>query len=314
VNYLDNKKKILITGVNGFVGRNLVEFLSNYNVVIYGVGRRPYSFNRLEKYYQFDITNYSILQSVIKEIKPNLILNLASIVTASREYDIFLKMININLNVTYYFYQIWKKYNLKFDLFVNFGSVEEYGDYPGIICKENLWEKSSSPYAVSKTAATRFIYMAANNELFPAITVRPCMLFGEYQSEEKLIPYVINSLINNQEVKLTGCEQKRDFLYIKRFCNLLLSLICSEKYECGEIYNICSGIQFTLKDIILHIQEKLGASASKLLFGRLPYRKNEIMDSSISNKKLKDIIEFNIKKSDILDDLDSYLEKVKLQN
>jgi len=313
MNYLDNKK-ILITGVNGFVGKNLVELLSNYKVSIYGIGRRPYKCDKLVEYYQFDITDYPILEGILKQVEPDLILNLASIVTASREYEIFLDMVNINLNVLYYFYKIWKKYKLKFDLFVNFGSAEEYGDYSGIICKEDLWEKSNSPYAVTKTAATRFIYMVANNESFPAITVRPSMLFGEYQSEKKLIPYVVNLLINGQEVRLTGCEQKRDFLYIKRFCVLLLDLIQSKRYKYGEIYNICSGIQFTLKDIILHIQEKLEAPASKILFGKLPYRKNEIINFPISNKKLKDIIEFNIKKSDILHDIDSYLEKVKLQN
>lgn len=313
MNYFNNKK-ILITGVNGFIGKNLVEVLSNYNVSIYGIGRKPYKSNELARYYQFDITNYSILESVLKEIKPNLIINLASIVTASREYEFFFKMVNINLNVLYYFYKIWKKCNLKFDLFINFGSAEEYGNYSDIICEEDLWEKSNSPYAVTKTAGTRFIYMVANNEFFPAITVRPSMLFGEYQSKRKLIPYVINLLIDNKEVELTNGEQKRDFLYVKKFCRLLLDLINSKKYKYGEIYNICSGIQFRLKDIILYIQRKLEISDSKILFGKLPYRNNEIMNFKISNKKIKNIISFNIKEDNVLNDLDNYIEKIKLQN
>ena len=278
--------------------------------MIYGIGKKPFKNDKLKKIYFCDINNYSDLETVLNEINPDIIINLASIVTGSREYETFIDMVNVNLNALYNFYNILSKNNRNFSLFVNFGSTEEYGDYSGIPCEEIFWEKSTSPYTVTKTAGSRFIYMVASNESFPAITVRPSMLFGEYQSDEKFIPYVINSLIEGKELELTDCNQKRDFLYIKRFCELLLSLIESKKYKYGEIYNISSGIQFSLREIVFYIQKKVGNYKSKVSFGKLHYRKNEVMDFPISNEKLRRIINFKIRKSDILNDLSNYIENI----
>lgn len=302
-------KRILITGANGFVGSNLIELLSKYELKLFGIYHSnivDFENDRLVDRFKTDITNYNSLKRVLEDIKPNIIFNLASIVTAARNYSLFRDMVEINLNVLYSFYDILKGKDY-FDLFINMGSSEEYGDYNGIPCEENFMEKSTSPYAVTKTAGAKFVYMISKNENFPAITIRPSVLFGKYQPKDKFIPYVINSLLNNKELKLTNCEQIRDFLYIERFCKLLIDLIETKKYQFGDIYNISSGITFSLKEIVEHIKNVINPKNQKISFGKLPYRKNEIMEVSVSNKKLKGIINFQLIRKDILDDLTYYV-------
>jgi nucleoside-diphosphate-sugar epimerase len=302
-------KRILITGANGFVGKNLIELLSKYELSLFGIYHSNivgFENDRLVDMFKTDITNYNSLKRVLEDIKPNIIFNLASIVTAARNYSLFRDMVEINLNVLYSFYDLLKGKDY-FDLFINMGSSEEYGDCNGIPCEENFMEKSTSPYAVTKTAGAKFIYMISKNENFPAITIRPSVLFGKYQPKDKFIPYVINSLLNNEELKLTYCEQTRDFLYVERFCKLLIDLIETGKYQFGDIYNISSGINFSLREIVEHIKNVINPINPKISFGKLAYRKNEIMNISVSNKKLKGIINFQLKREDILDDLTNYV-------
>lgn len=308
MNFLKDKR-ILITGANGFVGRNLMELLSKYELNLFGIYHSNvagFENDRLVDRFKIDLTDYNSLKRVLEDIKPNIIFNLASIVTATRNYSLFRDMIEINLNVLYSFYDILKG-KAYFDLFINMGSSEEYGDYNGIPCEENFMEKSTSPYAVTKTAGAKFICMISKNENFPAITIRPSILFGKYQPKDKFIPYVINSLLNNEELKLTYCEQTRDFLYVERFCKLLIDLIETRKYQFGDIYNISSGINFSLKEIVEYIKNVINPKNPKISFGKLPYRKNEIMGFSVSNRKLKGIINFQLKRKDILDDLTNYV-------
>lgn len=122
-------KKILITGANGFVGKNLIELLSKYKLNLYGIDNSDIDSSiddLLLNSFKIDVTNYNDLKKVTKEIEPNIIFNLASIVTAKRDYSLLENMTKINLFTPYYFYDILEDKS-HFNLFIYMGSSEEYG-------------------------------------------------------------------------------------------------------------------------------------------------------------------------------------------
>ena len=87
-------------------------------------------------------------------------------------------------------------------------------------------------------------------------------------------------LKNEATIPLTKAEQLRDFLHI----NDLISLydIILKKYEelgIYESFDVGSGINTELKYILEFIKNKT-KSKSKLEYGALPYRNNELMVSS----------------------------------
>jgi len=300
-------KKILITGSNGFVGRNLVEKLSEYDCYVYGIGVEDTNKNQGINYYKCDITNHNNLKKIILDIKPNYVFNLAAIVTAARDYSLTGKMIDLHIKTLFNFYEILKEEDF-LDLFINFGSTEEYGDYDGKAFKEDFFEKSNSPYAATKTAAVHLAYMFGHNEKFPIISVRPGVLFGEYQDENKFVQYVINQLKNNNDLKMTPGEQTRDFIYIQTFIELLLELIQSNDYSFGDIYNIASGESLSLKEFVLTLKDIL-KSESKINFGALEYRENEIMNFNVSIEKLKNTINRTID-INLKEDLVNYINRL----
>ena len=243
-------KRILILGAGGFVGKNLAEVLCHrVNAELFGGDRRRLAQGSFKNVYVSDLNNISDMKRILESVKPHIVINLASIVTAGRDYTLFRDMLKINVEALYTLYGLLHEQN-DFELFVNMGTSEEYGDYGGIPCEEIFLEKPASPYAVTKVAGTKFISMISKNERFPAITVRPCVLFGEYQPIDKFMPYVIDSMLSGIDLELTSCEQTRDFLEVKRFCGYLIDLIESGKYKAGEVYNISSGIEFSLKEIV----------------------------------------------------------------
>jgi nucleoside-diphosphate-sugar epimerase len=278
-------KKVLITGSTGFVGRNLVERLLSLESSILGIGTREKSLTPGIQYKQLDITHKENVAELLKDFEPDIVFHLAAIVTATRDYSLFPKMLDLHVNCILHFYEILSSTQWN-GLFVNFGSAEEYGDYNGIPYTEDLFERSTSPYGVTKTAGTRLAYMLGKNESFPIITIRPGVLYGKYQRQDKFPSYVEKKLRNNEPLFLSGCEQTRDFLHVNDFISDLLSIILSGKYGYGEIYNIASGKSITLKDYVEKKKKELD-SESEIRYGELPYRKSEIMKFNISVEKYK---------------------------
>lgn len=288
---------IIIIGGSGFIGKNLVVFLSHY-----------YLITVIDKYIDNDFfSKHPEIATIKVELdkeqipqevaSPDYIINLASIVTADRNMALFDEMISSNLKVLINLYERYKDdENLK--LFVQFGSSEEYGN----ICspfKESMREHPCSPYALVKQLTVNTALMLFSNYGFPSMVVRPSNLFGKYQNSTKFIQYVIMHLKANDTLNVTRCEQKRDFIYVNDFAWCIKQLIQNYQKTIGEIVNIGSGSCVSLKEIIEECKCLLGSS-SFVNYGALQYRENEIMELACDICKFERIIgrkvSFDIKK------------------
>ena len=301
-----NDSSILITGCNGFVGKNLIGALKASSCRITGVDLSTENRPEGIDFIRADLTDPEQIRSLVEKTRPDYIFHLAAVVTADRDYSKFPEMLQMHASTLHHFFNALKDFS---GLFINFGTTEEYGEYGGLPYEEHFYEKSLSPYAVTKSCGTHYVYMRGKNENFPAITVRPAVLFGEYQSESKFIPYVISNLLQNKQLDLSPCEQSRDFLYIGHFIRILLELIKSNRHSPGEIYNIASGQSVTLKTIVDTLKTQLN-SKSTVNYGAVPYRKNEIMDFRISIKKIRDLMQFT-DTIDSINDIKEFAQKRK---
>lgn len=116
-------------------------------------------------------------------------------------------------------------------------------------------------------------------------------IYGPDDDDSKFVTYVLRSCINNiEKLNLTKGEQKRDFIYIEDVVSaymLLLKnkLILNNSYH---EYEVGTGRAISIKELV-ELIHSMTKSTTKLNFGALSYRENEIMESIANNKELLDL-------------------------
>ena len=281
-------ESVFLIGGSGFIGKNLVEYLSGkYKVTVVD---KYIDEGFFERYPMVGTIKMDLVEERIPMdyATPDYIINLASIVTAVRDFSLFDGLISTNLKVLLNLYERYKD-DKQLKLFIQFGSSEEYGS-EGSPFVETMREVPNSPYALVKQLTVNTALMLHANYGFPTMVVRPGNLFGKYQNKAKFIPYVISQLMAGQPLDVTPCEQKRDFISATDFAWCIGKLL--ENYtKCrGEIVNVSSGKSLSLKSII-ETTRKLIGSSSKVNYGAKNYRENEVMDLKCSVEKLQKIID-----------------------
>ena len=279
-------ESLFLIGGSGFIGKNLVEyFANNYEVTVVD---KFIDDNFFKNHPEVRTIKMDLVEERIPEeyATPDYIINLASIVTADRDFSLFDGLISSNLKVLLNLFERYKG-DKHLKLFIQFGSSEEYGS-EGSPFVETSREEPNSPYALVKQLTVNTALMLHANYGFPSMVVRPGNLFGKYQNKTKFIPYIISQLQEGKPINVTPCEQKRDFIYASDFAWCIGELIANYEKCIGQIVNVASGESISLKFIIETCKKVIGKD-SEINYGALPYRENEVMDLKCSVDKFSHI-------------------------
>ncbi len=94
-----------------------------------------------------------------------------------------------------------------------------------------------SPYSASKTSADLFV-MAYHDTYHMPVTITRCSNnYGPYHFPEKLIPLIINNILEGKQLPVYGKgDNVRDWLYVEDHCKAI-DMVVREGKD-GEIYNV----------------------------------------------------------------------------
>ena len=94
-----------------------------------------------------------------------------------------------------------------------------------------------SPYSASKTSADLFV-MAYHDTYHMPVTITRCSNnYGPYHFPEKLIPLIINNILEGKNLPVYGKgENVRDWLYVEDHCKAI-DLVVREGRD-GQVYNV----------------------------------------------------------------------------
>jgi len=224
-------KNILITGGAGFIGSHVVKRFvkkySDYNIV--NLDKLTYASNlnflldisASDNYtfIQADICNFSKIQEVFLKYKITDVIHLAAESHVDNSIENALEFANTNIIGTINLLELsrknWNKKNK--NLFYHISTDEVFGtlDESGIFKEESRYDPHS-PYSASKASADHFVRAFYDTHKLPVVVSNCSNNYGPNQHKEKLIPTVINSLINKSKIPVYGNGLNvRDWLYVE---------------------------------------------------------------------------------------------------
>jgi GDP-4-dehydro-6-deoxy-D-mannose reductase len=146
------------------------------------------------------------------------------------------------------------------------GSGEEYGRLGGNVpAVETDPLAPLSPYAASKAEAEQLGRKAVSSAGIAVVLVRPFNHIGRGQSSQFVMPSLARQLVaiaRSQApavVEVGDLTPVRDFSHVEDVIAAYLLLL--ERGIPGEVYNVCSGVGFSIRQALNVMQELMGTHA-----------------------------------------------------
>ena len=243
--------KALITGINGFVGKHLSSLLEKENFEVIGVDKQDS--RTVTGYHNVDINDRKAMPDILRDTKPDHIYHLAAPAFIPDSYDnpmnTFESIIFGTVNLLEAVRQSSPNSKL---LFV--GSSDEYGPYEGIPFREDMLPNPCSPYASAKLSASIICGQYAALYDVNVIRTRSFNHMGPGQSPRFVSSNMASQIASvekrkQNEITLGNLNTSRDFLDVRDVVRAYYMIMC-QKESAGQLYNVCSGTQITIRYLL----------------------------------------------------------------
>ncbi len=259
-------RTILITGGAGFIGSHLVRvFVNKYpNYRIVNLDKLTYAGNLenlsdvdSKENYEFvkaDITDADQMQDVFQKYGISDVIHLAAESHVDRSIEGPMEFVMTNVVGTVNLLQQAKNFWDGNDhIFHHVSTDEVYGS----LGAEGLFEEVTaydprSPYSASKASSDHFVRAFHHTYGIPVKLSNCSNNYGSHQFPEKLIPLMINNIVNKKPLPVYGKgENIRDWLWVVDHANAIDAIF--HKGRVGEAYNVGGLNEWTNIDLVRHL-------------------------------------------------------------
>lgn len=259
---VENLKKFLIIGANGFVGKSMTKYLKEQGG--YQVFRAIHSgFSEKQNQFIGDICNRSFVNRMITDTKPDYIVNLCGINSLGQAEKNPQLAFNINVGGTINVLDA-VRYNSPHTKILLVGSSEEYA-LAGSTLKEDNLLKPRNVYGLSKKWQEEIGIKYADDYGLKVICVRSFNHTGIYQSNMAVIPSFCQQVARIDKngkkgtIRVGNLNVYRDISDVRDVIEAYIMLLESD-ISTG-VYNVCSGEQVLLRKLLSEI---IGFSESNI--------------------------------------------------
>lgn len=296
------KKKVLITGISGFVGTNLAEYLkTDSQIEVYGVSRNPMAQNHLPAGITEIFSYEEILEDPGHEFDGYV--HLAGKVIHNNYDEEEEEFLQVNLHQTR---QIFDRFldDTRASIFIFLSTIHVLTERPGQVIDEEYQPQPFTPYGRSKYEAENYIrsHIREGKQFY---ILRPSMIHGPgnkgnlnllYDLVRRGVPY-----------PLGGINNCRSFVSVENLCFVIREILLSS-IPAG-LYHIADDEATYTHDLIRYIAESLGKRARIVniplsllrltafmarILPFIPLNEHRLLklteDFIVSNKKIKEAI------------------------
>lgn len=253
--------RVLVTGITGFVGSHLAEFLLTQGVEVHGTERAASKTENLAAIQKkialhvCDITDAVAVRGVLEKVKPERIFHLAahSSVPSSLKSPAEALITNIvgQLNI----FEAVRQLGL--DPLIHIaGSAEVYGNVPAheVPIKETCPFRPISPYGVSKATQELLAFQHVQSYKMKVVCTRGFPHTGPRQREQFVASNFAKQIasieagVQEPVIFVGNLEPVKDFADVRDVVKAYW--LALEKGIPGEVYNICTGGGHKIRDIV----------------------------------------------------------------
>jgi UDP-N-acetylglucosamine 4-epimerase len=278
----------LVTGVAGFIGSNLLEYLLKINQRVVGLDNFSTGFmHNLEEVEQAvtseqwknftliegDICNLDVCRHACDGV--DYVLHQAALGSVPRSIE---NPVNTNAsNITGFLNMLVAARDAGVKSFTYAASSSTYGDHPALPKVEDVIGKPLSPYAVTKLVNELYGEVFSRVYGFKSIGLRYFNVFGPRQNPNgayaAVIPKWTYAMIKGETIYINGDgETSRDFCFIENAvqANILAALASDEAKN--NIYNVALNDRTSLNQLFVYIKQALHEQAGIICSSDPVYR------------------------------------------
>jgi nucleoside-diphosphate-sugar epimerase len=263
--------QVLVTGAGGFIGANLTRRLVEEGHAVTAVERPGTRSRRLHGVdaarVALDLRDRDAVLDLIGTLRPAWVFHLAAFGAYSWQTDregIFATDVRGTVNL------LDACIASDCEVFVNTGSSSEYG-YVDHAPTEDEAPRPTSLYGTAKAAATLFTGLAGRESERRYVTLRPYSVYGPWEDERRLVPTLITKGLSGELPPLVSPQVAHDYVYVDDVVDAYLRVPAAEGIEAGDVFNVGTGTQTTMQEIVELARRVLDIDIEPL-WGSMPDR------------------------------------------
>ena len=256
-------KNVLITGITGFAGSFLAEYLVSLgNYTISGTFHNEASLKNVEHIkdhldlVKIDMTDKDAVDALIAQKKPDMVFHLAAMASVGASFKDPVGAFHTNVDSEVFLLESLRSHELTNARVLLISSAEIYGYVTpeNLPIDENTPLRPANPYSVSKIAQDFLGCQYTISYNMPIIRVRPFNHIGPRQATGFVAAdfakqvAMIEKGLQEPVIRVGNLEAKRDFTDVRDMVRAYVMLL--ENGVAGEAYNIGSGVSHKIQEIL----------------------------------------------------------------
>jgi nucleoside-diphosphate-sugar epimerase len=250
---------VLIVGGSGFIGRALCDQLTSTGLNVVSTSRSPSKHVTPYQQVILDVFNEKNRIEVLERFKPKTVVFLAWETThlAYWESSLNIKYMESALKFAE------ESYKFKVSKFVGIGSMSEYGFSPGSCSSTKNRVNPQDLYSLSKCHTSNELIKIAKKYELEANWVRLFHPYGVGEKELRLIPRLINNMVDGKDIEILNPKHKLDFTHVIDVAHAINLIICN---TFPYVTDVGTGIPTSVESVVKILANHLNFPEHKIKY------------------------------------------------